>query len=164
MKDLKITLVDPGTGERGFGTFGSSHWSSINHEGLCSLSASAKADGFKDIGLIDSRKLRNWSGFRKAFEAQAPDVVAFTMRSCDYNFVMKAVEAAKSIKKDIAVVVGGVHPTVATEEVARNDKIDHIITGEGEVSFVELLNDFVNKREAKRIIQRPLNTKKVIAG
>lgn len=153
MRDLRITLVDPGMGQKSFGTFGSSHWSSINHEGLCSLSASAKRCGFKDIGLVDIRKLRGWNQFKRGIAIRKPDVVGLTMRSCDYNFVTKAIEIVKTTAEDIIVVVGGIHPTVATAEVARDERIDYIITGEGEISFTGLLKSLSVGARADRLIK-----------
>ncbi|MBU2101820.1 MAG: radical SAM protein [Candidatus Omnitrophota bacterium] len=154
MKHLKITLVDPGLGEKSFGSFGSSHWTSINHEGLCFLSACAKADGFGDCDLIDVRKLRSWKAFQEALTVRHPDVIGFTIRSYDYSFVMRAIEIVKAIDERIIVVVGGVHPTIATEDVVRQSMIDYIVTGEGEISFVALLNDIASRGRGKERLMR----------
>lgn len=149
---MKVILVDPGFGPDSFNTFGQSHWSSVIHHGLCSIGAYAKSKGFCDLELIDMRKLGGWDHFREEIREKYPAVVGFTMRSCDFNMVMKAVDIIKEIDRKVIVVVGGVHPTVAPDEVATNDKINYIIIGEGEFSFVKLLQDIEAGRTNDRII------------
>ena len=149
---MKIIFIDPGFGEKSFQTFGQSYWSSIIQHGLCSISAYAKSRGFSDIELIDFRKLRNWDEFQKIFKAKNPQVVSIPMRSCDFNTVIKILEIIKKINKKIITVVGGVHPTVAPQEVIALPNIDHIIIGEGEISFTELLQAIQEGRPRERVI------------
>ena len=150
---MKILLVDPGFGESSFNTFGDSHWSSVIHHGLCSISAYAKSRGFSDIGLIDLRALKGWDHFREDIKRKSPEVVGISMRSCDFKMVMKAVGIIKDINEKIVTVIGGIHPTVALEEVIPNEKIDYIITGEGEISFAELLEEIGRDEGSERIIR-----------
>lgn len=149
---MKIVLIDPGFGESSFNTFGDSHWSSVIHHGLCSISAYAKSKGFSDIELIDMRTLKSWDHFREEIKSKGPEVIGISMRSCDFNMVTKAVGIIKEGNKQIVTIVGGVHPTIAPDEVTPNDKIDHIIIGEGEVSFVELLKKIGNGKSDERMI------------
>lgn len=150
--NMKVVLIDPGFGPHSFNTFGQSHWSSVIHHGLCSISAYSKSKGFSNIELVDLRKLKGWNHFKEELKKKSPDVIGISMRSCDFNMVMKAVDVIKEIDRKTIVVVGGVHPTVAPDEVATNDKIDYIITGEGEISFVNLLQDIEAGRSNGRII------------
>lgn len=149
---IKVILIDPGFGEQSFNTYGHSHWSSVIHHGLCSISAYAKSKGFLDIDLVDLRKLKGWDHFREEVKGKTPDVVGISMRSCDFNTVMKAVGIIKEVNREIVTTVGGVHPTIASDEVALNDKIDHIITGEGEIGFVDLLEKIRDGGSTERII------------
>jgi len=135
-----------------FNTFGKTHWTSQIDPGLCSISAYAKSKGYKNIELIDLRKLRGWDHFKEEVKKQNIEVAGLTMMSCDFNNVNKAVSIIKEVNKNVIVVVGGVHPTVATKEVAANKDIDHIIVGEGEISFVNLLDDIQNNKKSERII------------
>jgi len=149
---VKVILIDPGFGGQIFSTFGKSHWSSVIHHGLCSISAYGKSKGFSDIELIDLRMLKGWNHFKEELKKKNPDVVGITMRSCDFNVVMKSVGIIKEVNKQIVTIVGGVHPTVAPDEVAGNEKIDHIVIGEGEISFLKLLQDLEVGRTNNRII------------
>lgn len=150
---MKIVFVYCPYGEGNFNSFGRSHWSSQIHPGLCSISAYAKSKGYKDIELVDTRMLKGWGDFRKNIEQKVPDVVGITGMSCDFNNMMKAVNIIKEISPNTIIISGGVHPTVATDEVATNKNIDHIIVGEGEISFTNLLDDIKNDKHRERIIR-----------
>ena len=149
---MKIVLIDPGLGEGGFGCFGKVHaLSQINH-GLCLISAYAKSKGYKNIRLIDPRRLKGWDQFRGEIVRERPDVAGITMMSCDFNIAKKAIDIIKHVSSQTRVIVGGVHPTVATEEVQISPKIDHIIVGEGEISFVNLLDSIGGKNSRERVV------------
>ena len=149
---MRIGLVYCPFGEGNFNTFGKTHWTSQIHPGLCSISAYAKSRGYQDIELIDIRKLRSWEHFRAEISRRNLDVAGITMMSCDFNRAMKAADIIKEVNSNIVIVAGGVHPTVATDEVAHNQNIDHIITGEGEISFVNLLDAIRDNNRPERII------------
>lgn len=151
---MKIGFIFcPLYGKENFNTFGRSHWTSQIHPGLCSLSAYAKSKGYRDIELVDLRTLKSWQHFKDVVKDKIFDVVALSMMSCDFTAVNKAIDIIKEINKNTIVVVGGVHPTVATDEVAANKKIDYIVVGEGEISFVNLLDKIKNNKKSERIIQ-----------
>lgn len=150
---LKITMVDPGFGTDSFNTYWDSHWSSVINHGLCSISAYAKQSGYRDIGLLDIRHLRDWDDFDRRLAAQDPDVVAITMRSCDFHNVERVLESAKRINPAVRTVVGGPHPTALPADLPRAELIDHVVVGEGETSFVRLLDDFAAGTTPERLIQ-----------
>ena len=150
---MKIGFIFcPLYGEENFNTFGRSHWTSQIHPGLCSLSAYAKSKEYRDIELVNLRTLKSWQHFKDVVKDKIFDVVALSMMSCDFNAANRAINIIKEVNKDTIVVVGGVHPTVATDEVAANKKIDYIVVGEGEISFVNLLDKIKNNKKSERII------------
>ncbi|MDP3790311.1 MAG: radical SAM protein [Candidatus Omnitrophota bacterium] len=148
---MKIALVFPGISESGFSNekrrleYG---W--LNH-GLCSLSACAKKEGHK-VKLIDLRELSGWDDVRSEISGFEPDVVGITMMSVDFDFAMEAAKIAKSCNKGIKVVMGGPHPSIVPNEVAKSEHVDHIIVGEGEISFIKLLDDIGKNRPTEKII------------
>jgi len=149
---MKIGLIYCPYGGRSFNAFGKTHWTSQIDPGLCSISAYAKSRGYKNIELIDSRKLKGWHHFREEVKKKRLDVAGITMMSCDFNNAMKAAKIIKEVNENTIVVAGGVHPTVATDEVATNENIDYIIVGEGEISFANLLDNIQNNNKSERII------------
>lgn len=149
---MKVTLVFTGISEYGFDSFGKFGWESIEmHHGLGLLAACAKAKGF-DVDLIDLRKLKSWENFRGEIVRRKPDVIGLTMMSVEFGPVMKCIDVIKEVNPNITVVVGGAHPSLATEEVANNEKIDFIVKGEGEISFPDLLEGLNTGRRPDRII------------
>lgn len=158
---MNVVFVYPGISAIGFNSLGNpvlGYESSMIHHGLCSLSANLKPEGFK-VELIDMRSLAGWDDFVLTLRSRDPDVVGITSLSVDYDIVRHALALTKRVAPSITTLVGGVHPTVATHEVAADPNVDHIITGEGEISVVALLRALAAGRTSERTIvgERPPN-------
>ncbi|MFH1485425.1 MAG: radical SAM protein, partial [Chloroflexota bacterium] len=151
---MKITLVNAGISGKGFNSVGQGMDSGWVSHGLCQLAACAKEKGFA-VDLIDLRALSGWDDLRSEIMARRPDVCGLTMMSVDYDPVMESISTIREACPDTVIVVGGPHPTLATQEVAGNPKIDYVVAGEGEIAFLQLL-------EALREGTRP--QEKVILG
>jgi len=139
MGALKTTLIYPGIAGFGFRSLGQGMEAGWISHGLAQLSACAKSHGFQ-VNLIDLRALSSWDDLAAEIKRRQPDLVGVTMMSVDYNPAMKSIEVVKETDPRILTVVGGPHPTLVTEEVVENQKIDYIVTREGEITFVELLH------------------------
>jgi anaerobic magnesium-protoporphyrin IX monomethyl ester cyclase len=135
---MKATLVYPGIAGYGFESVGKGMEAGWISHGLAHLSSAAKAQGF-EVDLIDLRALSGWDQYRAEVVERRPDVIGLTMMSVDYSPAMRCIDLAKEIDPYIVTVVGGPHPTLALEEVAKNPNIDYIITHEGEITFPQLL-------------------------
>ncbi len=148
---MKIVFVFPGIGESGFPNarqvigFGC-----INH-GLCSLSACAKKAGHETC-LIDLRELSCWDDFVKDLQKSSPDIIAITIMSVDFDYAVEAAKVARSTLPNAKIIVGGPHPSIMPEELTPNNNIDHIVIGEGETSFVKLLEDIRGNRPREKVI------------
>ena len=149
---MKIALVFPGISEAGFSAerrpLGLG-W--INH-GLCSLSACAKKAGHI-VRLIDLRELSGWNDMLDELKAFGPDVVGITMMSVDFDYALESARVVKLYKAGVKVIVGGPHPSIMPEEVARDPNIDHVVAGEGEISFINLLEDIEKGRSREKIVK-----------
>lgn len=150
---MKIALVYPSIFDSGFNKKGKSVLFSQIHEGLSILSAVCKKEGFTDINLIDLRALSGWDEFKTKIDDLRPDVAGITMMSPDYPYAVRCLDLIKESDPNIKTVVGGMHPTVMTGELAVNKKIDHIITGEGEIVFPELLRQLEKGEIPERVIK-----------
>jgi radical SAM superfamily enzyme YgiQ (UPF0313 family) len=147
---MKVLFVFAGIAESGFNKTGSRHrlvW--LNH-GLASIASSARRAGH-DVSLIDLRQLSSWGDLRREVGAAKPDVAALTMMSVDYGPVTEAVRIIKEADRRIATVVGGPHPSLMPDDVARNGDIDFIVKGEGEITFCDLLKDLEAGKRPERI-------------
>jgi anaerobic magnesium-protoporphyrin IX monomethyl ester cyclase len=61
-----------------------------------------------------------------------------------------AIRVASAVKKhrpDVPIVFGGWHPTLATEQTLREEFVDAIVRGQGEVTFLELIERIVQQRD-----------------
>jgi len=150
---MKIALVYPPISETGFNAEGKDAVFSQIHAGLSYLSAACKREGFNDITLIDLRALGGWKEFEDSVRDLRPSVLGITLMSSDYNDAMKCFEIVKKIDPSIKTIAGGMHPTVATDEIAGNDNIDHTIVGEGEISLPKLLKDIQDGKKNERVIK-----------
>jgi radical SAM superfamily enzyme YgiQ (UPF0313 family) len=130
--------VYPGIAGLGWASVGKGMEAGWISHGLAHLSSAAKSQGF-DVDLIDLRSLTGWDQYRAEIAARRPNVIGVTMMSVDYGPAMEAIDLAKEVDPEIVVVVGGPHPTLALDEVAKNANIDYIITHEGEITFPKLL-------------------------
>jgi anaerobic magnesium-protoporphyrin IX monomethyl ester cyclase len=153
---MKVTLVFSGGGANGFRSAGkgmSGGW--IGH-GLALLAACTRQEGH-DVNLIDRRALRDWEHFRQEVKSRAPDVAGFSVLSVDYNPAMKGIELVKELNPKAITVVGGPHPSLAPDELLSNPLVDHVVIGEGEISFVEMLHKFQRGQKVDRLIhgERP---------
>ncbi|WP_447977039.1 B12-binding domain-containing radical SAM protein [Candidatus Nitrospira bockiana] len=150
---MHVTLIFPGIALPGFDSFKKQRTIEANFidHGLASLSASAKAKGHT-VDLIDLRALRDWQHFRDEVRRRSTRVWGLTSWSLHYPDVVRAVRILKEEREEAVVIVGGVHATVQTQQVAANRLIDHIITQEGEISFVQLLDRLAAGEPAERII------------
>jgi anaerobic magnesium-protoporphyrin IX monomethyl ester cyclase len=98
-----------------------------------------------DAKLIDFKVHKfNESQFRT--ELNKTDVVAITSMTPQ---IFNAIEIAEIAKEQGCItILGGYHPTLAPEYVAKQEDVDYAIRGEGEHTFKELI-DFIdgNKKQ-----------------
>ncbi len=153
---MRVTLIYGGGGIDGFNSAGkgmSGGW--IGH-GLALLAACAQEAGH-EVNLIDRRALRDWDHFRQEVKNRGADVAGFSMLSVDFNPVMRGIELVKEINPRTITVAGGPHPTLVPDEVLSNPLVDHVVIGEGEISFTEMLRKFERGEKVERLIhgERP---------
>ena len=150
---MDVTLVFPGIALPGFDSFKKKPTVEANFidHGLASIGAAAKAQGHR-VDLIDLRRLRNWDHFREEVRVRDSKVWGITSWSLHYPDAVRAIRIVKEEREDAIVVLGGVHATIQTQQVAANQLIDHIITQEGELSFPKLLAALEGGQPADRII------------
>lgn len=149
---MKVTLLFPGISGIGFNSYGIGMEESWISHGLCSISAYAKKEGYS-VELIDLRCLKGWKHFENVLVNKEPDIIGITMMSVDYNPAMKSIKIIKKVSPQTIVVVGGPHPTLMLEEIEIEKEIDYIITGEGEISFTELLKSIKKGDHIPRVIR-----------
>jgi radical SAM superfamily enzyme YgiQ (UPF0313 family) len=85
--------------------------------------------------------------FVKIISKINPDVVGFTFTTPTSPYAYEAINYIKRIFPDILVVCGGPHATAMPFDVLKNSKTDICVIGEGEVTFLELLEAYAKHRK-----------------
>ncbi len=104
-----------------------------------SFSLSVIDHDFTRFGMTDKQILSEIRSF-------GPDIVGiscmFTSYARDAHNVARIV---KEYKRDIFVIFGGTHSTTFYEEVIKDDNVDLVVRGEGEITACEAAERFKNK-------------------
>ena len=69
-----------------------------------------------------------------------PDLAAFSLMSNDIHLSLSLANSVRKFNKDIPILFGGIHPTVAPENTIKEDCVDMLCIGESEEAFAELIN------------------------
>ncbi len=100
----------------------------------------------KSVQKVDDTEKywKNRSGFniteelKKKLRDYNPDLVAFTIVENNYGCARDMFKIIKSVK-DVPILVGGMFPTVAPEYFLKDENVDFICLGEGEITVVEIM-------------------------
>ena len=108
--------------------------------GVMYISSYLKQHGH-DCDVIIEYAEKDWLD---ALIKSKPDVVGFSILTGSYKW---ALERAKIVKEKLGVPVlfGGVHVYLNPQSVIKEEQIDIICTGEGEVPVLQLLDSFKEK-------------------
>lgn len=89
---------------------------------------------------------------KEVIKNENPDVVGITsMFTSQRKNVHRVAEVAKEVDENIVVIVGGAHPTSATESVLADHNIDIAVLGEGDNTIVPLLQCIENEGDLASI-------------
>lgn len=76
--------------------------------------------------------------FMKMIEEYKPDLIGLSAVSLTYPFGIKFFKRLRQEGYKIPTIVGGIHPTISSEEVLKEDCVDYVCRGEGEYALLEL--------------------------
>jgi anaerobic magnesium-protoporphyrin IX monomethyl ester cyclase len=137
---MKICLVYVGVGVAGFNANrppGDREGAWIGH-GIASVGASLKAAGHT-VNLIDLRHLAGWTEFGKCLTDNPADVFGLSVSPVDGQFVESIAVMIKYLHPAARIIAGGIHPTIFAD-LYECTAVDTVVKGEGEVTFVDLIN------------------------
>jgi radical SAM superfamily enzyme YgiQ (UPF0313 family) len=105
----------------------------IDPMGIMLLSALAKEKGHTTaLNVLSERNLGD------TVKTLRPDVVAFSAKTGEHKYYIRANEIVKGISKTVFTVMGGPHTTFFPEIIETHD-IDALCVGEGDEAWTELL-------------------------
>jgi len=88
---------------------------------------------------------------KKEIESFKPDVIGISMMTHSRISSFRMIEYIIENHPDIKLVLGGIHPTIMWEQMARRYPTTIIVIGEGEITFGALLNGFENDTPLEEI-------------
>ncbi|MCB4790693.1 MAG: B12-binding domain-containing radical SAM protein [Elusimicrobia bacterium] len=105
-----------------------------------------------NVSVIDAQAEEiNYSGIEEVIRQQEPDIVGITAMTFTLIDVIKTASIVKKTSKDIIVVLGGPHVYIYPNETINMPQVDMLVLGEGEGSFVELIENIGNFDKLKNI-------------
>lgn len=104
------------------------------------------------VKVIDSEAMKyDYRDIRRLIEEFKPDVIGMQTYCTNLSRCYKVAEIAKELDKDIKIVFGGAQSTLFPEEVIKDKNVDFIVHGEGERTFIDLLDALIKKDSFKNI-------------
>lgn len=104
------------------------------------------------ITVIDSQaEGLDYDALASKVSVVQPDVVGVTTMTMALVDVMKTVDLAKKIERNIKIVLGGPHIHLFPEETIQLENVDYLVLGEGEETFRELLDCIDDKSKLKKV-------------
>ena len=88
-----------------------------------------------------------------------PDILAVSANSIEYDFFCEIIEKVHLEVKKPFIIVGGVHATIAPDEVIENKYVDAICIGQGEGAWQEFLLKFKDGQDLSEIDNLWVKTK-----
>lgn len=113
--------------------------------GIAFLSAVVRKSG-AEVRIFDGNVERNpFRVLQKLLKEYAPDVAGISFTSMLAESAHYTAELIKKAYPRITVIAGGYHPTVMPLDVMKDDNFDFVVTGEGERTFTEWLEQYESK-------------------
>ena len=130
---MKILLVHPEIRIK-YGSYG-------YQAGMAALSASLKKADYTNIEFLHLTRDIPPDKFRKLILDINPTIVGFYTTFNQYRFIYQYLSV---IPNGIFTILGGPHPTIYPKCLEETPRLDAICIGEGDQSFVELVNRIQN--------------------
>lgn len=80
---------------------------------------------------------------RGILEREQPCILGISAYPGSYPYGLESAGLAKEINPKMVVVMGGPYPTDRCEDVAREESVDYVIRGEGEITALELADSIL---------------------
>lgn len=110
--------------------------------GLLYLAAAIEKEGHHQVSVLDCQVERlDYASLRERIAGSAPDVVGITAMTLTLLDVVKTLAVVKSAVPGVVTVLGGPHVHLFPQETIGLDPVDFLVLGEGEHTFLRLLDD-----------------------
>ncbi|MBN2203315.1 MAG: radical SAM protein [Candidatus Aenigmarchaeota archaeon] len=93
----------------------------------------------------------NWKKYERKIKETKPDIIGFSIFTPIASSGFRSIKIAKKLSPKSKIIVGGVHACVDTDKVIRNKDVDIVVLGEGERTFLEIVNTIEKNKSLKNI-------------
>lgn len=105
-----------------------------------------------DISILDCEGLRlKYTEIENRIRELKPDIIGITIPTPAFVQGLEVSRIAKRVNKDIKIIVGGPHPTAFPMETTGEETIDISVYGEGELTFIEIVDALQNNKTLEGI-------------
>ena len=119
--------------------------------GLAYVAAAAELDGH-DVRILDAEATGlSFEDIRAEVKIFQPDVIGMQTFCANLPRCYEIAEIAKSVSREIKIVLGGVQSTLFPEDQLQNNNIDFVVLGEGEVTFRNLVSTLQRKDSVEKV-------------
>jgi len=93
-----------------------------------------------DVDVLDASALElSYDEIGEEIIKRNPDIVSISALTPTIGVALDTADKIKQVKPETVVVLGGYHPTFEYESVLSEDSVDVVVRGEGEYTFLELV-------------------------
>lgn len=132
----KILLIDPNYGFWEAGTI--CRQSQFEPLGIEYIGAKVQQTGH-EVDILQQRHTSDDQVVQKIQQFN-PDIVGFSVITCTFATANRIAKKLKSVCPDIVTIFGGYHAS-AFPEICKDEVVDYIVIGEGEETFLELIQN-----------------------
>jgi anaerobic magnesium-protoporphyrin IX monomethyl ester cyclase len=115
-------------------------WSGHFHYGTGILSAVLKRAGIETSLIHIIKPNYTDEEFEARLLEERPDLLCYSCTTFAFKLASRLVQVAKRVLPEVPNLVGGLHPTMAPEEVIQTPGFDMLCRGEGEEAILEVCN------------------------
>jgi radical SAM superfamily enzyme YgiQ (UPF0313 family) len=113
--------------------------------GILSLAGYLETHSSFHLDLLDAQPKRySYTELEELLRSRPADVVGITAMTFTLIDVFKTVRLVRRIMPQAKIVLGGPHVHLYPDETIRHPEVDFLLQGEGEVAFLQLLNNLDN--------------------
>jgi len=118
--------------------------------GLMYIGAFLKAKAADvEIKILDTTFNPSFNFVENRLKKENADIVGIYMMSSMYKDGLKVAEIAKSLGSK--TIIGGPHATVRPDSVIKNESVDAVCIGEGEITFYEFVKSIEKNKTLKSV-------------
>ncbi len=99
-----------------------------------------------DMGIENSP----WGKLEEAL-GESPKFIGVTMNTSTFSEGLEVLRFVKKACPKAMTIVGGPHPTALPEETASMKEVDAVVRGEGEYTFLEILETVKKREDLKKV-------------